>query len=154
MSFGIAKTDARLRPESDRRGPKCDPSWCANSGCWTVELVGDIERVRLEAILNDAPDSVLRAKGFIRLRKGGTHVMQMVGRRWSLSPAPEAAAASAVAALVGRAGTDAAAPVDAWLARLTADGSESRRTGIGRELRTEGATAKPTVVKSERDTAA
>jgi len=81
-------------------------------------------------------------------------VMQMVGRRWSLSPAPEAAAASAVAALVGRAGTDAAAPVDAWLARLTADGSESRRTGIGRELRTEGATAKPTVVKSERDTAA
>jgi hypothetical protein len=86
--------------------------------------------------------------------KGGTHVMQMVGRRWSLSPAPEAAAASAVAALVGRAGTDAAAPVDAWLARLTADGSESRRTGIGRELRTEGAIAKPTVVKSERDTAA
>jgi len=80
--------------------------------------------------------------------------MQMVGRRWSLSPAPEAAAASAVAALVGRAGTDAAAPVDAWLARLTADGSESRRTGIGRELRTEGAIAKPTVVKSERDTAA
>ena len=141
-------------PKASARGPKCDPSWCANSGCWTVELVGDIERVRLEAILNDAPDSVLRAKGFIRLRKGGTHVMQMVGRRWSLSPAPEAAAASAVAALVGRAGTDAAAPVDAGLARLTADGSESRRTGIGRELRTEGATAKPTVVKSERDTAA
>lgn len=51
------------------------------------------------------PASLLRLKGRLGLAdRPGTHLLQMVGRRWSLSPLPEPAPAAAE--LVGIAAPD------------------------------------------------
>ena len=56
-----------------------------------VEVDGTLDRDRCEAALRDWPDSVLRVKGVLRLDgpSGGLHVVQRVGRRWSIEPAPD-----------------------------------------------------------------
>ena len=55
-----------------------------------VEVDGTLDRDRVEAALQDWPDSVLRVKGILRFNgaAGGLHIVQRVGRRWSIEPAP------------------------------------------------------------------
>ena len=38
-------------------------------------------------VLDGLPPSVLRAKGFCRIAPGRQHLLQLVGHRWSLTPA-------------------------------------------------------------------
>ena len=53
---------------------------------------GAFDRVRLERALAGMPAPLLRLKGRVRLGEAsGMYLLQMVGRRWSLSPLPEPA---------------------------------------------------------------
>ncbi|MFX4466515.1 GTP-binding protein, partial [Acinetobacter baumannii] len=53
---------------------------------------GAFDRVGLERALAGMPASLLRLKGRLGLAgRSETHLLQMVGRRWSLSPLPEPA---------------------------------------------------------------
>jgi len=56
-----------------------------------VEVKGTFDRDRVEAALRDWPDSVLRVKGVLRFngRPDRLHVVQRVGRRWSIEQAPD-----------------------------------------------------------------
>ena len=60
---------------------------------WTP---GPFDRVRLAAVLDALPDSVLRLKGFCRV-DGARHVLQRSGRRWTLEPWDQPADAALVA---------------------------------------------------------
>lgn len=53
-----------------------------------VEVDGTLERERVEAALRDWPDDVLRVKGVLRFKgtADALHVVQRVGRRWSIEP--------------------------------------------------------------------
>ena len=55
-----------------------------------IEIDGTLNRCRVEAALQHWPDSVLRVKGILRF--GGQpdrlHIVQRVGRRWSIEQAP------------------------------------------------------------------
>lgn len=55
-----------------------------------VEVDGTFDRDRIEAALRDWPDSVLRVKGILRFdnHPDRLHIVQRVGRRWSIEPAP------------------------------------------------------------------
>ena len=76
------------------------------------------DRARLGAVLDALPVSVVRFKGLVRLREspGRLYVLQGVGRRWSLEPAPAPALASALEADGGSAidliGVGPAAPIE------------------------------------------
>ena len=62
---------------------------------------------RLREALDALPDTVLRAKGFVRLdtEPADWRVVQAVGSRWSLAPAPaEVSACESVLVLIGAAG--------------------------------------------------
>lgn len=66
---------------------------------------GAFDRAALERALTGMPASLLRLKGRLGLAdRPGMHLLQMVGRRWSLSPLPEPAPDAAE--LVGIAATD------------------------------------------------
>lgn len=55
-----------------------------------VEVDGTLDRQRVEAVLRDWPESVLRVKGILRFNghQNRQHIVQRVGRRWSIEPAP------------------------------------------------------------------
>ncbi|MCY3651014.1 MAG: GTP-binding protein [Acidimicrobiaceae bacterium] len=55
-----------------------------------IEVDNTLDRDRVEAALQDWPDSVLRVKGILRFNgaAGGLHIVQRVGRRWNIAPAP------------------------------------------------------------------
>ena len=55
-----------------------------------VEVDGTLDRDRVEAAMADWPESVLRVKGILRFNgaAGGLHIIQRVGRRWNIEPAP------------------------------------------------------------------
>lgn len=55
-----------------------------------VEVDGTLDRDRVEAALRDWPDYVLRVKGILRFKGAadGLYIVQRVGRRWSIEPAP------------------------------------------------------------------
>lgn len=55
-----------------------------------VEVDGTLDRDQAEAALQDWPDSVLRVKGVLRFNgaASGLHIVQRVGRRWNIEPAP------------------------------------------------------------------
>ncbi len=67
---------------------------------WHWRPPAPLDRERLAAVLDGLPGSVLRAKGFCRLGPDNEPtLLQLVGRRWSLTPWPGAGAAALV--LVG-----------------------------------------------------
>ncbi len=55
---------------------------------WTYVCKRPFVLEKLEGVLNELPASLVRAKGFVRLDQanGDMHVLQMVGRRWTLEP--------------------------------------------------------------------
>ena len=55
-----------------------------------IEVDTTLDRDRVEAALRDWPDSVLRIKGILRFNGAadGLHIVQRVGRRWSIELAP------------------------------------------------------------------
>ncbi len=56
-----------------------------------VEVDDTLDRDRVEAALQDWPESVLRVKGILRFNghPNGLHIIQRVGRRWSIEQAPD-----------------------------------------------------------------
>ena len=56
----------------------------------TCRVPGPLDRAALHASLDTLPSEVVRFKGLVRLREhpDRSHVLQGVGRRWSLEPAP------------------------------------------------------------------
>ena len=56
-----------------------------------VAVDGTLDRDRVEAALRDWPDYVLRVKGILRFNgtASGLHIVQRVGQRWSIEPAPD-----------------------------------------------------------------
>ena len=59
---------------------------------FVIDVGSALDRDRVEAALQDWPESVLRVKGVLRLNghPDGLHVIQRVGRRWSIEQAPTA----------------------------------------------------------------
>lgn len=55
-----------------------------------------LSRPALEACLAAAPDALLRLKGFCRFDDAATHLVQMVGARWTIEPFCAAGAGSGV----------------------------------------------------------
>ncbi|WP_416899217.1 MAG: CobW family GTP-binding protein [Minwuia sp.] len=53
----------------------------------TIEMPETWTRAELTAALQALPAGVLRAKGFVKLTGGGLHLVQMAGRRISITPA-------------------------------------------------------------------
>ncbi|MYG97928.1 MAG: GTP-binding protein [Acidimicrobiaceae bacterium] len=55
-----------------------------------LELDRAVDRSRVETALRDWPQSILRVKGVMQFsgRNNGLHVVQRVGRRWSIEQAP------------------------------------------------------------------
>ena len=55
-----------------------------------VEVDGTLDRNRVEVALRDWPESVLRVKGILRFNShpNRLHIVQRVGRRWNIEPAP------------------------------------------------------------------
>ena len=55
-----------------------------------IEVDSALDQHQVEAALRDWPDSVLRVKGVLRFNghPNELHVIQRVGRRWSIEPAP------------------------------------------------------------------
>jgi hypothetical protein len=90
-------------------------------GIGLAEFLERVGRAGLEAALRQAPDGILRAKGFVSLADGGAHVVQIVGR-WSLTPAPNATAVDGAWPLmvIGRTDARTARRVEVWLARCGA----------------------------------
>lgn len=56
---------------------------------WNWVGDGELDRARVERVMAELPDSVVRAKGVLRLvgEDGRLSVLQRVGGRWSLTPA-------------------------------------------------------------------
>lgn len=56
----------------------------------TLQSARPLHEASLRGVLDALPDSVLRAKGFVRFATDPTRVqlVQLVGRRWSIAPAP------------------------------------------------------------------
>ena len=56
-----------------------------------VEVDGTLDRNRVEVALRDWPESVLRVKGILRFNShpNRLHIVQRVGRRWNIEPAPD-----------------------------------------------------------------
>ena len=54
---------------------------------WLWRNAAPFDRQALADVLDGLPPSVLRAKGFCRIAPGRQHLLQLVGRRWSLTPA-------------------------------------------------------------------
>ncbi|MCP5027511.1 MAG: GTP-binding protein [Actinomycetia bacterium] len=53
-----------------------------------LEIPGPVTRARMEAALDHWPAGIVRAKGFVTLEEDrARHVVQRVGRRWSIEPA-------------------------------------------------------------------
>ncbi len=67
-----------------------DPPWAAFQS-WSWRPPASLDRARLGAVLDGLPSAVLRAKGVCRLGPAqAPHVLQLAGRRWSLTPAASA----------------------------------------------------------------
>jgi G3E family GTPase len=82
---------------------------------WTVALQGCLDRRRLRVLMESLPASVFRAKGFVRLvdKPATDLLLQVVGRRWSLTPEDEPASAQpSQVVFIG-------APTDAEIADVT-----------------------------------
>ena len=81
---------ARLFDRPPRQPPHADngPAEPAFDSA-AVEVDAALDRDRVEAALRDWPESVLRVKGILRFNgaAGGLHIVQRVGRRWSIEPA-------------------------------------------------------------------
>lgn len=81
------------------------------------ERSGAFEPNALRAALNRAPADLLRLKGWVRLGPHATpHILQMVGRRWTMTPLQGDASPPGEIALVGIASGDG--PADRALADL------------------------------------
>lgn len=84
---------------------------------WTWVGAGSLARATIEELMEDLPDDIVRAKGVLQLDDDPErpHVLQRVGRRWSLRPVPARAPASSSTGsrlvLIGRRG----ALDDGWL---------------------------------------
>ena len=63
----------------------------ANFDSVIIGVDATLNRPQVEAALRDWPDSVLRVKGILRFNgaTGGLHIVQRVGRRWNIEPAPD-----------------------------------------------------------------
>ena len=77
------------RPERSRNGGTATAG--ANFDSVVVEVDAALTRDRVEAALRDWPDSVLRVKGILRFNghPDRLHIVQRVGRRWSIEQAPD-----------------------------------------------------------------
>ncbi|MEW6254900.1 MAG: CobW family GTP-binding protein [Pseudomonadota bacterium] len=92
---GLAPARSRFRAASPARHE-------ARFGRILYERSGAFDPDGLRAALNRTPASLLRLKGWVRLGPYATpHLLQMVGRRWTLTPAPETAPPGDGIALVG-----------------------------------------------------
>ena len=81
LEAGRADGAAPMRPSptaTDRAEPAFDSI--------VIEIEGSLDRGQIEAALTDWPESVLRVKGVLRFRDqtDELHVVQRVGRRWSI----------------------------------------------------------------------
>ena len=67
-----------------------------------IEVDAALNRRQVETALQDWPDSVLRVKGILRLNghPDRLHIVQRVGRRWSIEPAPNSLDSSHTGKLV------------------------------------------------------
>ncbi len=93
---------------------------------WRGEAVFD--RGRLAALLDALPPPVLRLKGMCRVGPDGApHLLQMVGRRWSLTPAP---LGEAGLVMIGTAALPAAGALDALFKAALAPGQGASLDGI------------------------
>lgn len=83
---------------------------------WTSDGRDPIDREAVEALMGALPDEVVRAKGIVRLADGSVegraHVLQRVGRRWTLHPARTDPVGPSRLVVIGLAG----AVRDGWLA--------------------------------------
>ncbi len=81
LSSGLLRDPGR----TERLAAEMAPGFRA----WHCRPLAPFDRDRLGAVLDGLPSSVLRAKGFCRLGPAGEpHLLQLVGRRWSLTPWP------------------------------------------------------------------
>jgi len=90
------------------RVPSAANDVCATFSTETLRCSGALSERHLRQALDALPDSVLRAKGYVRLdtAPGDWRVVQAVGRRWSLAPAPATVpGGDSVLVLIGAAGT-------------------------------------------------
>ena len=67
-----------------------------------IEVGCALDRGRVKAVLRDWPESVVRVKGVVRFRghENGLHVVQRVGRRWSIEEAPASVDSSHIGKLM------------------------------------------------------
>ncbi|MCY4665793.1 MAG: GTP-binding protein [Acidimicrobiaceae bacterium] len=67
-----------------------------------IEVGCALDQGRVEAVLRDWPESVVRVKGVVRFRghENGLHVVQRVGRRWSIEEAPASVDSSRIGKLM------------------------------------------------------
>ena len=105
------RLDAALLLEAGRAVEGTSPPPALGSGNSSASAVFDstvievgcaLDRGRVEAVLRDWPESVLRVKGVVRFRdhENGLHVVQRVGRRWSIEEAPASVDSSHIGRLM------------------------------------------------------
>ncbi len=97
----IATEQGRLEPDvalgAALRGARAEPPDMPHDGggfaTRTIVLRGPIERARLAAFLDNPPKGLLRVKGFVETldAPGRLHLVQAVGRMWSIEPLAKAA---------------------------------------------------------------
>ena len=83
--------DGRAVEGTTRRRTLADPAAGTQAVFESVliELACPVDRERVEAVLRDWPQSVLRVKGVVEFRGSGKlHLVQRVGRRWRIDEAP------------------------------------------------------------------
>lgn len=56
----------------------------------TVKIPGTIDRAALDQMLDDLPDSTIRAKGIVQIETGELLIVQIIGNRRSIEPLPMA----------------------------------------------------------------
>ena len=88
--------EALILAGGTRHLPECqghDADHARQFATWTFVHAGPLDGERLRAVLDDMPAAVLRAKGLVMLADspGTQFVLQLVGPRWSLEPAPQVA---------------------------------------------------------------
>ncbi len=114
-AVGASSGGARLGPGLHERADELFQSWT-----WTSS--SPLTRSAIDDLMDALPDEVVRAKGIVGLadQPGRPHVLQRVGRRWSLRPARAGTDAGSVGGsrlvVIGRRG----AIDDGWLDRRLA----------------------------------
>ena len=103
-----------LRPETE---DAMHPHAHHATACWRP--AGPVDMTALSALLTDLPDNLHRAKGFVMDRQSGeSRLVQVVGRRCSITPHPDPAEPALV--LISTGGRDALEEVCTRLDRLCA----------------------------------